>query len=180
MNNFWHEIIWGVWVFIPAGIANMTPIIVSKLPLIRNWKAPLDMNQTWRGKRLLGPNKTWRGVILGTLAGGIFAVAQHAIWMPDQDTETRVVSFCLGALLGVGALLGDTLESFLKRQRGIKSGDSWFPFDQLDYIVGALIVSYPLFRPSMIAIGSILLSYFGLHLVTRYIGYKLGINEKAI
>jgi CDP-2,3-bis-(O-geranylgeranyl)-sn-glycerol synthase len=40
-----------------------------------------------------------------------------------------------------GALLGDIVESFFKRRIGRDRGQDWIPFDQLDFIVGALVFS---------------------------------------
>ena len=41
-----------------------------------------------------------------------------------------------------GALLGDVIESFFKRRVGKDRGQDWIPFDQLDFLVGALIFSF--------------------------------------
>ena len=46
--------------FLPAGIANAAPVFANKIPIVKNWQAPLDMGITWRGQPLLGKNKTWR------------------------------------------------------------------------------------------------------------------------
>jgi CDP-2,3-bis-(O-geranylgeranyl)-sn-glycerol synthase len=174
------ELLWGIWLFLPAGIANAAPVLVAKIPGLKNWDTPLDMGQTWHGKRLLGPNKTWRGVICGSLLAGIFAVFQHMLWVQDPNNETLFIHFCLGLLLGTGALLGDAIESFFKRKKGVKSGDSWFPYDQTDYIIGGLLFSYPLMQPSGPVMFGILITYFVLHLLTRYIGYLSGINDKPV
>ena len=48
-----------LWLFLPALLANLTP------PLVRNYfkfmAKPIDMGLKFRGKRLLGNNKTIRG-----------------------------------------------------------------------------------------------------------------------
>jgi CDP-2,3-bis-(O-geranylgeranyl)-sn-glycerol synthase len=82
--------------------------------------------------------------------------------------------------MGAGALIGDALESFFKRRAHVKPGHSWFPFDQLDYIVGGLVFLYPFARPSFAVVLWILFLYFGLHLIVSYIGYKLGFKNKPI
>jgi len=41
-----------------------------------------------------------------------------------------------------GALLGDIVESFFKRRKGIERGKDWIPFDQLDFIIGVLFLSF--------------------------------------
>jgi CDP-2,3-bis-(O-geranylgeranyl)-sn-glycerol synthase len=40
-----------------------------------------------------------------------------------------------------GALLGDVIESFFKRRIGKDRGQDWIPFDQLDFLIGALTFS---------------------------------------
>jgi len=47
-----------------------------------------------------------------------------------------VLSLC------TGALLGDIVESFFKRRMGKERGEDWIPFDQLDFVVGALLLSF--------------------------------------
>ena len=46
-----------------------------------------------------------------------------------------------GIALAVGALGGDAIKSFFKRQQGIDPGKSWVPFDQMDYVVGTILLS---------------------------------------
>jgi len=41
-----------------------------------------------------------------------------------------------------GALIGDIVESFFKRRIGKVRGQDWIPFDQLDFILGALFFSF--------------------------------------
>ena len=41
-----------------------------------------------------------------------------------------------------GALLGDIVESFFKRRLGKNRGEDWLVFDQLDFIIGALVLSF--------------------------------------
>jgi len=52
-----------VWFFLPAGLANMTPIFAAKLPYLSRWSFPLDGYATFRGKRVFGSHKTIRGVL---------------------------------------------------------------------------------------------------------------------
>jgi CDP-diglyceride synthetase len=36
-------------------------------------------------------------------------------------------------------MTGDAVKSFFKRRLGITPGKSWFPFDQLDFVLGAIL-----------------------------------------
>ena len=41
-----------------------------------------------------------------------------------------------------GALCGDIIESFFKRRVGKNRGENWIIFDQLDFILGAVFLSF--------------------------------------
>jgi hypothetical protein len=86
----------------------------------------------------------------------------------------------LGTALGFGALLGDALESMAKRQRGIRSGKSWLFFDQLDYIIGAILLSLPFVVVSLIDYVLMLVLWFGMHLLFSVIGWKLRLKDAPI
>jgi CDP-2,3-bis-(O-geranylgeranyl)-sn-glycerol synthase len=163
--------------FLPAGVANMVPVISHKIPWLGAWDTPLDLGRKWRGKRLLGDNKTWRGVVAGTLAGGI--TAKIVAYFAPNAVVTKYV-FLTGCVLGLGALLGDAVESFFKRRLNIPAGHTWFPFDQTDYIIGGLIAVTPLVILPLWAIWTILVIYFGLHLLVVYVFYLWGIRDKPI
>lgn len=61
-------------VFLPAYVANMGPVLVAKL--VPGWKAPIDGGRVGKdGKRILGPGKTWRGLVGGTVLGAVTAIA---------------------------------------------------------------------------------------------------------
>ncbi len=167
------------WVFLPAGLANVSPILGNKIPLLNRWNTSLDMGKSWRGKRLLGDNKRLRGLVLAVIVGALGSLLiQHVRTGTLPWPDGKVLLF--GALLGFGALAGDAVESFFKRQAGIKPGQTWFPLDQLDYIVGGLLVAWPLAHWSLQKAIYILVIYFGLHLLFSYIGYALKLKDKPI
>ena len=67
------SILHALLVFLPAYVANMSPVLVAKL--VPGWKAPIDGGRLGKdGKPILGPGKTWRGLIGGTLLGAVTAV----------------------------------------------------------------------------------------------------------
>lgn len=163
--------------FLPAGLANMTPIFASRLPLLRHWKQPLDFGASYRGKPVFGKNKTWRGLITGTLMAALLGYVLSQTLLQDYDSRQYTL---MAGCMGFGALLGDAIESFFKRMRGIQSGQPWFPFDQTDYIIGGLLLSAPFGILSVGMMAWIFVLYFGLHLVSSYIGYLLGLKELPI
>lgn len=163
--------------FLPAGIANMTPIVVARLPLLRNWNAPLDFGKKYRGIRVLGPNKTVRGVVCGVIAGTIAGIALYASLFRLSDPWPLIA---MAAAMSFGALLGDAAESFIKRQRRIPAGRVWFPFDQLDYIIGGLLFVLPFGVPPLRIVLATIALFFGLHLLVSYVGYKLKLKDRPI
>lgn len=162
--------------FLPAGLSNMAPVLANKIPGLNRWKTPLDFGREYRGKRIFGQNKTWRGLLSGTLLGGIAGTLIYS----QLDLATTVPAFVIGAALGAGALLGDSIESFFKRQANVASGDSWFPWDQSDYIIGGLLFSALFIRLELKEYAIIFVIYFGLHLVVSYLGYLLKLKDKPI
>lgn len=165
-----------LFLFLPAGVSNMTPIFASKLPYLRRWNTPLDFGKSYRGKRVLGNNKTWRGLVCGVVAGSLTGAAMSLAADPDGLVSYTAMS----AAMAAGALIGDAVESFFKRQRNIPAGKAWFPFDQTDYIIGGLLFLAPFGVLTAWFVGWVLVLYFGLHLIASYTGYLLGLKDQPI
>lgn len=139
------------------------PVIAAKYNWLPQLNYPLDFNKTFRGRRVFGAHKTWRGLIIGVIFGSI--------------TGLFLSSLFAGGLLGVGALVGDAVKSFFKRQLKIDSGHPWFPFDQVDYILSALLVAWFIFPLTFAHVITALLIFgFGSYLVS-YLGVKLKIKK---
>lgn len=182
-----NDFLFALWFFLPAGIANVTPIFVSKIPLLSKMNAPMDFGLKLRGKPILGPHKTIRGVFFGTLAGTLVFLLQiyafnHYGWAEDISGELVYgqLSIWLGVLLSFGALFGDMLKSFFKRQFNVESGKSWFPFDQLDYILGGLLFSSLVVVLEFMQYVLIIIIWFLVHLISSYIGYLLKLKKDPI
>ncbi len=168
--------------FLPAGVANAGPIFANKIPILNKWDTPLDFGKSWRSKRIFGDHKTWRGLLFGMLLGGLTAYLLAVTVYKINPNSTRLVAYSIagGMLLGFGALAGDAVESFFKRQLGVSPGKSWFPFDQIDYIVGGLLVSFPFFNVGVLTYLWVFVVWFCLHLIFSYIGYLLGLKDEPI
>lgn len=183
-----HDALFALWFFVPAGIANATPVIVSHLPGLRTLNAPMDCGKKFHGKRILGDHKTWRGLISGIIMGVLVVWLQSLFfrdyaWIrqvssPLSYTGLRLAS--LGLLLSFGALAGDAIESFLKRRCNIGSGRSWFPFDQLDYVIGGLLLSLIYVRLPAAYYAWVVLIWFAMHLLFSYIGYLAGLKDQPL
>lgn len=183
MNNLFFAF----WFFLPAGIANMTPVFAAHIPFLKKYSYPLDFYKKINGKRIFGDHKTIRGIILGIFMGIVsvllqqylysqFSLLRDISWLNYSNTQPLI----LGGLLGLGALSGDLFKSFLKRQLNITEGSSWIPFDQLDYIFGGLIFSSLYVSLSIKTYLVIIALYFALHILTTIIGFHLRLKEQPI
>lgn len=172
MQNLLSLLITTFIFFLPAGIANMMPVLVAKVPFLN---VPMDFGYSFRGKRIFGDHKTWRGFLFGIIGA---VLATYLMWGVPFGTSYRDV-IMIGVALGVGALLGDAVKSFFKRQLNIKPGGSWVPFDQVDWILGALIAVHFLVQPQPKEVWITALLLFGLlHPVINILGYVLRIKKK--
>jgi len=183
-----QDILFAIWFLLPAAFANVIPILVAPIPFLKKFNAPIDGGKKWRGHDLLGPHKTWRGIIAGIIIATITLWAQQLLAMhygwahyaAGGVDYAHLPIFILGPLFAIGALGGDAVESFFKRQRGIKSGGKWVPFDQLDYIIGSVIVSLFVVILSPLQYLWIFIIWFLMHLISSYVGYLLGLKKDPI
>ena len=139
-------IVQALWLVIPAYIANASALLVGG-------GTPIDFGKKWKdGRRILGSGKTWRGLITGAFLGitGGFAITIAAIYISKSEFAFLGLSdfgrfplmIPIISSICFGALIGDILESFFKRRIGKERGENWFPFDQLDFILGVLFFSF--------------------------------------
>lgn len=168
------------YLMLPAYFANMAPVMVRKINL---FAFPVDFNNTIGSKPILGRNKTFRGIVFGTIFAVIIAYLQYLLY----DIEFfRNISFfgyqnwlLFGFLMGLGALTGDLIKSFFKRRLGISPGDKFIPFDQADFVVGAMIFIMPVFNVTFKIFFASLLVSFVSHIAINHIAFYLKIrNEK--
>lgn len=187
-------ILTALWLMLPAYLANMLPVLVGG-------GAPIDGGRVWRdGRRMLGDGKTWRALLLAPpLAAALTIVLQWLAgrpgWWGDHFPGWGPSPWFLlvAYAMGLGALSGDALESFVKRRTGRERGERWIPWDQLDFILGALL--FGLVATTMLAIAGVVTpnDFFrmftwprlvvivlltpALHLLVNFLGYKLGLKD---
>jgi len=175
------EILQLFWHLLPAGISNMTPPLLKKINLLNK---PVDFGKKYRGRRILGDHKTWRGFLFGTLAAIIFIYLQRGL--TNTLNLNTIISynssnlFLLGFLFGFGALFGDALKSFFKRQSDIPPGKPWIPFDQIDWVFGAILMSEVYVRLTAYQVITTLVLFGLLHPVVNFISYLMGIQKNKL
>ncbi|MGH7241721.1 MAG: CDP-archaeol synthase [Candidatus Saccharimonadales bacterium] len=183
-----RDVFFALWFFLPAGVANMMPIFAAKVPFLATYNWPIDFGKTWHGKRIFGAHKTWRGIatgiVFGTLTLGLQQLlVAHSSWLAHMTTQVdypNLPTLVLGPLFALGALGGDAIESFFKRQVGIAPGHGWFPFDQTDYIIGGAIATMPFVSLSYLQYSLLLVLWLATHLIASFIGYLIGVKERPI
>ncbi len=90
----------------------------------------------------ISPNKTWEGVA-GNLLGAYAGAWLMSFALPEQVRTVALV--VLPAVLAVGAVWGDLVESLIKREYGTKDTGAWLPgFGGLLDRVDSLVVTTPL------------------------------------
>lgn len=168
-----------LWLLLPAGIANMSPVLVKWIPFLN---VPVDCGIQVRKRPLFGKNKTYRGFLFGTLMAIAVVYLQTLLSEPMRTYSilnyTKINVWHVGFLLGFGALLGDMIESFFKRQIGVTPGSSWPPFDQIDWILGGLVFVHFFSQPLHWSIWITGIVGFGaIHPLVNLIGYFLKIKK---
>jgi CDP-2,3-bis-(O-geranylgeranyl)-sn-glycerol synthase len=162
------------WFTLPAYIANSIAIDVSGIPFLKNYSTPIDFGQSWRGKRIFGEGKTWRGLIFGVLAGGIIGCLQHTY----GPTSMPEMTASLGFVMGFGALTGDLTASFIKRRGGFRRGHPLILLDSLDYVVGAYFFAWLIVPVNLQFLAVACIMTVPLHITANFVAYFLKLKKK--
>jgi len=175
----------GLWLILPSLLPNPAATIFGG-------GTPVDLGRSWKGKRILGDGKTWRGFIGGTCAGISLGIVQLYIAFPFD----RLDYFGFGGfpenlgvivVLATGSMLGDMAGSFIKRRLDIGRGDKAPLLDQYGFLLCSFLLSL-LFYPDWflrnfwrgdgwISLLAVLIITPVLHRGVNIIGYKLGLKK---
>lgn len=173
-------ILQAIWFMLPAYVANMAPLLAK--PFFQELAIPIDGGKTYRGQPLFGKSKTYRGVLAAVVLSTIIFLLQKYLFLYPFFQRISMLNYpqetlWLGFFFGLGAMAGDLVKSFFKRRMGLKSGDPWFPFDQLDYPMGAMIFALPfIILPTSLVLTILLITPL-LSYAVNYLGYRLGLKE---
>ncbi|HVP26949.1 MAG TPA: CDP-2,3-bis-(O-geranylgeranyl)-sn-glycerol synthase [Candidatus Bathyarchaeia archaeon] len=148
----------------PAYCANAVPVLAGG-------GVPMDFGKKFLdGKPIFGKNKTFRGFFFGLAVGtGVGLLESMIFGYP----------LLFGLLSSLGALLGDLAGAFVKRRLGIAPGGLLPVVDQVDFVVGALLFSFPVASQmlSLELVLAVLIVTPPIHLVTNFAAYKLGLKD---
>ncbi|MFC2162899.1 CDP-2,3-bis-(O-geranylgeranyl)-sn-glycerol synthase [Candidatus Altiarchaeota archaeon] len=162
-----------VWFTLPAWVANSIAIDVKAVPILKDLSTPMDFGRSFRGKRILGDGKTWRGLFAGIVAGTLTGALQAYL----SPGGLPVMSCTLGFLMGSGALIGDFTASFLKRRMGFDRGDPLIILDTMDYIVGAYFFAWmivPVNTTYLVLAGLLTIPF---HTIANFVAYFLKLKK---
>ncbi len=174
------------WVFVPALVPNSAAVVFGG-------GTPVDFGKSWKGIRILGDGKTWRGLFGGAFTGvviGLIQVGISTLCNSPDNWGFGSLWGCVGIMfcLSFGSLFGDMLGSFIKRRMKIERGQKAPVLDQYDFVIGAFLITtifypnwvYSMFIEGYHIIGLIVLlvAIWGLHRGVNVIGYKLGLKNE--
>jgi len=206
-----------LWLYLPGYLSNTAAMLGGKwIPEITGMKVfTIDNGRTMGdGNRILGDGKTWNGLIGGTIGGGLLAILTTIISKNNDITSAPFLSplgsyglnsvdlsnawfyseneiitaFSIGAVLGFGCMIGDSIGSFIKRRMGHKregEESSEAPLlDTLPFAISTFIFGLILLRKSILGSFELLTGMATLLLITpilhrsfNIIGYKLGLKS---
>ena len=157
-------------------------------------KRPLDFGLIFRGKRLFGDHKTWRGLVINLvfcgLGASILGWLQNKDYLPDWLflLNYRNSGYIVGILLGLGMTLGELPNSFLKRRIEISPGKkkgglvgiAFFLFDQVDLTIGIWIFLFFLMSPPLLLVLWSFPLTIVLHITVSSAGYLVGMRKTLV
>jgi CDP-2,3-bis-(O-geranylgeranyl)-sn-glycerol synthase len=158
---------------------------VLRFDLLRSLRHPIDGGRTFRGRRVFGDNKTWRGALVmvsGTVLATILLSRIQPYWARLPMPIQAAGPWKLGLLLGSGAVLGELPNSFIKRQLGVAPGAHASSlrgallaiYDQGDFVpvVWAMLAPVWFIPPAHAALAFVVV--VALHALVNVIGYAIG------
>ena len=176
--------------FAPLLVSAALSGVVLRLDLFAALKAPVDARRTVRGRRLFGDNKTWRGFAVA-VAGCVIAVAIQRLlplprWVCVVDYRS-INPAAFGAAMGLGAMLGELPNSFVKRQLGVPPGGTargprrfaFYLWDQLDLLTGAWPLLSAWVRPSPRLVAASVVLALLLHPLVALVGFVIHARASA-
>ena len=94
----------GLWLFLPAMVPNSAAVVFGG-------ETKMDFGKSWKGKRILGDGKSWRGFFGGAFSGIVFGFILLGIsalfgsedywgYGPFWENVGIIATLSFGALLG--------------------------------------------------------------------------------
>ena len=159
------DLLIAIYVAVPAYVANSTPVVLGG-------GAPIDRGRRLiDGRRILGTNKTIKGFAYGLLLGSLAGLVEAVLF-------ANYALISVGVIASLGALLGDLFGAFLKRRLDIAPGNPLPVVDQLDFILGAILFTYPLLNVTVGAVLILVIATLPIHLLSNTVAYMLRMKSR--
>lgn len=146
-------------------LANGAPVLAQKI-LGHRWNMPIDGNLKLPDNTpVLGSSKTLRGFLLAILITALVAPIMGYSWI-------------LGASIGLMAMLGDLLSSFIKRRMGLPPSSRAPGLDQIPEALLPILAVKSSLGLSWLDVCVVVVVFLLLEIsVSRWL-YKLNIRER--
>jgi CDP-diglyceride synthetase len=181
----------GLLVFVAVLGAPILHAPVLALDLLKPLKRPLDGGASIGGRRVFGDNKTWRGAIFMVLGPALAALVltrwgAYRDALPDAVADAAPLLW--GALVGLGVVVGELPNSFLKRRLDMAPGTQrsgglglvLIVLDQADLVPGVWLCLAPVYvLPVLTALAAFAI-VTAVHLLINVIGYAIGARTSPL
>ena len=188
---FVHEVVGILYLLLPLLGGAVVHGVCWRYNLLSFLARPIDEGRKFRGKRVFGQNKTWRGPVAMAFGAAMVLEIQKRIlheWPPIADFEfldyANVRGWLLGAMIGVASEFSELPNSFVKRQLDIApSGTSsgWWSavfsvWDQIDVLLGVWLVLAVVTSVTLERVLWSIVLVLTIHPLTTVVGYVLGMR----
>ena len=153
----------GLYIILPIYCANGAPVLFGGGRPIDGGKSLSD------GQRILGDHKTIRGFASGLMAGIVVGAFESVFLSPSP--------MLIATLASLGALLGDLAGAFLKRRLKVKPGGPLPGIDQLDFVIGAILLVSTVSNLTLGTVSILILVTPPIHFLTNLGAYVLGLKS---
>lgn len=188
-----------IYLILPVMLGAISNMVFVKFPCCGVLNVPMDKGKVLSdGKRLLGDNKTWKGFFgMITLTSFWFVVVsiftRNFIWvqkialLPYSTYNTPFTELMYGAIWGLGYVLAELPNSFIKRRLNISPGKNAKGFlgklfifvDQSDSVVGCLLFMLFFYIPTIIDILLIFVIATILHYIINILLFLIKLKKQA-
>ena len=146
------KVLEALYLILPLLVAGGVHAPVLKRDLLPALAKPVDLGRSFRGVRIFGDNKTWRGVLLMSTIATLVVLVQAQLSSLESFRSISVVDYsstsavALGLALGLSYSLSELPNSFCKRRLGIPPGGvstgrafAQYVVDQADSVIGGTL-----------------------------------------
>jgi CDP-2,3-bis-(O-geranylgeranyl)-sn-glycerol synthase len=139
-------------------------------PVLFGGGRPIDSGKSLSdGQRVFGDHKTFRGFASGLVIGVVVGIIEF-LFISRTLLPIAIVA-------SLGALLGDLAGAFVKRRLRIAPGGAFPVVDQLDFVLGAILLVSMVTGLTPWTILILLLVTPPIHVLTNVVAHALGLKS---